>query len=61
MEEIEDTSGFYRLVNNELQFAPNSVYAPSYTLLRDLKDRYQYPVDGWQWYDQYESNLIKNE
>jgi hypothetical protein len=56
MEEIEDTSGFYRLVNNELQFAPNSVYAPSYTLLRANKDTYEYPVDGWSWYDEKPEN-----
>lgn len=49
---MEDTSGFYK--QNEIgdwEFAPNFVYAPTYTLLREDKDTYTYPVDGWSWYD----------
>jgi hypothetical protein len=49
---MEDTSGFYKLNEiNEWEFAPNFVYAPTYTLLREDKDTYTYPVDGWTWYD----------
>ena len=44
-------SGFYKWVGDELLFAPNAVYAPEYTLLREEKDQYQYPVDGWTWFD----------
>ncbi len=44
-----DTSGFYQ------QFPPmragKFVYGPGYTLLRDLKDTYTYPVAGWTWFD----------
>jgi hypothetical protein len=28
------------------------VYAPTYTLLKEDKDTYIYPVDGWTWYDE---------
>lgn len=49
---MENTSGFYKLNEiNEWEFAPNFVYAPTYTLLREDKNTYQYPVDGWNWYD----------
>jgi len=49
---MEDTSGFYKLNEiNDWEFAPNFVYAPTYTLLREDKDNYIYPVDGWSWHD----------
>ena len=52
-EEIIDTSGFYRLNPNDssaLEYAPNFVYAPSYTLKKEDKDSYTYPTDGlWYW------------
>jgi len=49
---MEDTAGFYKLNEiGEWEFAPNFVYAPTYTLLKEDKDTYTYPVDGWTWYD----------
>jgi hypothetical protein len=27
------------------------VYGPGYELLRENKDTYSYPVEGWSWYD----------
>ena len=61
---MEDTAGFYKLNEvNEWEFAPNFVYAPTYTLLKEEKDTYTYPVDGWTWYDtepiEYTEWLIK--
>jgi len=40
--------GFYKNINNELQHAPNFVYAPTYTLTKEdiIKE-----VDGWKWFD----------
>jgi len=51
---MEDTSGFYLYDNIQdwWYYAPNAVYAPTYTLLRELKDTYDYPVDGWNWYNE---------
>ncbi len=45
--------GFYRQ-NEDLtwEYAPNFVYAPNYTLLKEEKDTYKYPIDGWSWYDE---------
>ena len=50
---MEDTSGFYKQNEvGEWMYAPNFVDAPNYTLERELKDTYTYPVDGWSWYDE---------
>jgi hypothetical protein len=53
MEETIDTSGFYKKnENGEWMYAPNFVESTEYVLVRDNKDNYQYPVDGWVWYDE---------
>jgi hypothetical protein len=46
-----DTSGFYRPAGSRLSYAPNAVIAPTYTLRRADKDEYEYPVEGWYWFD----------
>ena len=48
---MEDTSGFYKLEDDNWQYAPNFVDAPNYQLLKENKDSYTYPVEGWEWYD----------
>jgi hypothetical protein len=52
-EEILDTSGFYKKdeEGNSL-YAPNFVDHPNYTLNKENKDDYEYPIDGWTWYDE---------
>ena len=50
---MEDTSGFYkRDEDGNWLYAKNWIKAPTYTLERELKDTYTYPVDGWAWYDE---------
>jgi hypothetical protein len=49
---MEDTSGFYKLEDDNWLYAPNFVYGPNYELLRENKDSYTYPVEGWEWYDE---------
>lgn len=49
---METTAGFYKLEDDNWQYAPNFVDAPNYTLDKELKDTYTYPVDGWNWYDE---------
>lgn len=63
---MEDTSGFYKFQDDEWQYAPNFVYAPTYTLLREEKDTYTYPIHGWIWYEEapsayveYQSSVVK--
>lgn len=53
---MEDTSGFYKLDTDAEEhsffYAPNFVYGPNgFQLLRENKDQYTYPVDGWYWFD----------
>jgi hypothetical protein len=49
---METIAGFYKLEEDNWIYAPNFVYAPDYTLLKEEKDTYEYPVDGWYWYDE---------
>jgi hypothetical protein len=50
---METTEGFYKQNEvGEWMYAPNFVYTSSYTLEKDLKDIYTYPIDGWYWYDE---------
>ena len=51
-----DTSGFYSITSDNPQqmvMGPNFVYGPynRFTLLRQFKDTYTYPVEGWSWFD----------
>ena len=50
---METTEGFYKQ-NEDLiwEYAPNFVYASDYTLLKEEKDTYNYPIYGWTWYDE---------
>lgn len=49
---MEDTSGFYKLEDDNWLYAPNFVYGPSYELIKENKDSYTYPVEEWEWYDE---------
>lgn len=44
-------SGFYKYENDEWLYGENSVISTTYTLLKEDKDTYTYPIDGWYWYD----------
>lgn len=46
-----NTSGFYRLQGQSLQFAANVVHAPDYILSRNDRARIALPKDGWDWFD----------
>lgn len=52
MEEEIGTSGFYKWTGTEWLYAIYEVGMPTYTLLRENKDNYTYPVDGWVWYEE---------
>lgn len=56
---METTAGFYKLEDENWLYAPNFVYAPDYTLEKEDKDTYTYPVDGWTWYN--EQPYVKEE
>lgn len=46
-----DTSGFYKIDNNEILMGPNFVEGISENIYREYKDTYAYPIDGWYWFD----------
>lgn len=43
--------GFYKKEDQDLFYAPNSVYAPTYTLLIEDYETYTYPVEGWYYFE----------
>jgi hypothetical protein len=53
MTNTEDTSGFYKLDPDGVTVlhGPNFVINANYELHREHKDTYDYPVDGWSWYN----------
>ena len=49
---MENTSGFYKKDETNIwQYAPNFVYGLNLELLRENKDTYTYPIEGWDWFD----------
>lgn len=51
-----DTSGFYN--KNFMLRAGQFVHGPGFSLTRELKDTYRYPVAGWYWYDTAEQAAV---
>ncbi len=48
----EKTDGFYRVENeNIVVYGRLYVLGQDYALYRDEKDTYEYPVDGWRWFN----------
>lgn len=44
-------SGFYKVDQGELLYAPNFVVSPNYELYKEDRANYNYPIDGWTWFD----------
>lgn len=43
--------GFYKNDNGILLYAPNFVYNKDYELIIENKDNYNYPIDGWKYFE----------
>jgi hypothetical protein len=54
---MENTSGFYSFSEDQLLYAPNAVYNKNFTLKKENKDEYAYPVEGWYWFDSKEEAI----
>jgi hypothetical protein len=48
---MTDTSGFYKNEDGNVLHGHDLVYNANYCLNRDLSDQYEYPIDGWYWFD----------
>lgn len=56
---MENTSGFYKLEEESvLLFAPNGVMHQDYDLLRENYKQYEYPINGWYWFDSEEQAIL---
>jgi hypothetical protein len=45
------TAGFYKKQDDELLYAPNIIEGDGYVLVAQDKDQYEYPIDGWSWFE----------
>lgn len=52
--------GFYKNEDGVLLYAPNFVSNLYYELNIQEKDSYEYPVDGWYYYDSEEEAISNN-
>lgn len=43
--------GFYKNDNGELLHAPNIIEGNGYVLVKENQDQYEYPIDGWYWFE----------
>ena len=47
--------GFKKITDTgEVLFAPNFVNSKDFELLAEKYDEYTYPIDGWEWVEDYE-------
>jgi hypothetical protein len=51
MDSLVNGSGFYKNEYGVLLHGSEDVFGPTFTLLRDQHESYEYPVDGWYWFD----------
>ncbi len=45
------TQGFYKKIDDQIMHAPNYVESLGFVLVKEEKDNYEYPIDGWIWFD----------
>lgn len=56
------TAGFYKKQDEQLLYGPNIIEGNGYVLLALDKDSYEYPIDGWSWFEsEEEANNFFNE
>ena len=46
-----DTSGFYCEDNGQILCGPSFVLNKDFELFKELKDTYNYPIQGWYWFE----------
>jgi hypothetical protein len=53
------TEGFYKKDGEELLYAPNIVEGNGFVLVKQDKDQYEYPIEGWKWFESEEEAIDK--
>lgn len=48
---------FYKKEDNQILCGENFVFSPVVTLKAEDKDSYEYPQDGWYWFDTFDEAL----
>lgn len=43
--------GFYKNDNGQLLNAPNKVENKEFSIIKENRNEYNYPVNGWHWFD----------
>ena len=51
------SAGFYKPEGETFFYAPNYVYGPDYSLVKEAKEQYVYPNNGWIWCDSIEEAI----
>ena len=51
------SAGFYKPEEETFFYAPNYVYGPNYSLVKEAKEQYVYPNNGWIWCDSIEEAI----
>ena len=44
-------AGFYRYDDDNILYGSDNIFGAGYMLLAEFKDTYNYPVEGWYWFD----------
>lgn len=57
--ENTNTSGFYKNDEGMLLYGPNFVIGGGFSIFKEQKDIYEYPVCGWKWFDSEEQARIE--
>ena len=42
---------FYKNDNGNLLIGENFVYSPNFSMTKETKDEFDYPIEGWYWFD----------
>lgn len=53
------TAGFYKKQDGQLLYGSHTVEGNGYVLLAQDKDQYEYPIDGWIWFESEEEAIQK--
>lgn len=57
MEELGENAYFYKWIGGQWHYG-RKIYFPDGSILDwQLRDTYEYPVDGWTWYDERPEDL----